>query len=333
MDFIFDCFFEEIIETIERSGLRSRQSRQNVIDQLDAIITGCSAGQNVSHEETSRLAVEAAIKFHRNNKSQNSEICKMGKYHNVLYVAMKISWNWGMSDSIVICELLTEIYECEQTFERIFLGAIFGTNAPYFIAGWRSDFKDQDENSRALVFFLHHACQQQLHFAINGENVPFIDVPIESCGKSSPLRVSLQATAPDILLILLRYGANPIPNDSGISPALALLDKLSEYNESASYPYQLVSCFKILMLTIPFIVLPFIPLVYQVRKEMFLKKYSALIEREIVHINRIFVVPELKHLCRCSIREVLRKKSQLPHGIKLLKVPRSLKRYLDLLQD
>lgn len=44
MDFIFDCFFEEIIETIERSGLKSRQSRQNVIDQLDSIITGCSAG-------------------------------------------------------------------------------------------------------------------------------------------------------------------------------------------------------------------------------------------------------------------------------------------------
>ena len=36
-----------------------------------------------------------------------------------------------------------EIYDCEKTFERLFLGAIFGTNAPYFIAGWRSDFKDQ----------------------------------------------------------------------------------------------------------------------------------------------------------------------------------------------
>lgn len=36
-----------------------------------------------------------------------------------------------------------EIYDCEKTFERLFLGAIFGSNAPYFIAGWRSDFKDQ----------------------------------------------------------------------------------------------------------------------------------------------------------------------------------------------
>lgn len=38
---------------------------------------------------------------------------------------------------------LDEIYQCEYSFERIFLGAIFGSNAPFFIAGWRSDFLDQ----------------------------------------------------------------------------------------------------------------------------------------------------------------------------------------------
>lgn len=36
-----------------------------------------------------------------------------------------------------------EIFDCEQSFERILLGAIFGSNAPFFIAGWRSDFLDQ----------------------------------------------------------------------------------------------------------------------------------------------------------------------------------------------
>lgn len=44
MDFIFDCFFEEILGTIERSGLKTRRNRQNVIDQLDSIISGCCAG-------------------------------------------------------------------------------------------------------------------------------------------------------------------------------------------------------------------------------------------------------------------------------------------------
>jgi hypothetical protein len=46
-----------------------------------------------------------------------------------------------------------EIYSCEKTFERLFLGALFGTQAPYFIAGWRSDFKDQ-------VWEAHHATRR-----------------------------------------------------------------------------------------------------------------------------------------------------------------------------
>lgn len=85
----------------------------------------------------------------------------------------------------------------------------------------------------------------------------FIDVPIESCGKASPLRVSLQATAPDVLVILLRHGANPSPLDGGTSPVLALMDKLVEFEETGSYPYQVVSCLKILLLAIPFIELPY----------------------------------------------------------------------------
>lgn len=85
----------------------------------------------------------------------------------------------------------------------------------------------------------------------------FIDVPIESCGNSSPLRTSLQASAPDILMILLRHGANPVPNDGGSSMVLALMDKLLEYEESKSYPYQLVSCLKIIILSISSIEIPF----------------------------------------------------------------------------
>lgn len=76
------------------------------------------------------------------------------------------------------------IYECEKTFERIFLGALFGPHAPHFIAGWRSDFQDQvrcvriplipefevlmlahcfqNENIRAMVYFLKHATREKL---------------------------------------------------------------------------------------------------------------------------------------------------------------------------
>lgn len=88
-------------------------------------------------------------------------------------------------------------------------------------------------------------------------NCRFIDVPIESCGKASPLRVALQASAPDVLMILLRFGANPNPLDGGTPPVLAVMEKLMEFEESGSYPYQLVSCLKLLLLAIPFVELPY----------------------------------------------------------------------------
>lgn len=95
------------------------------------------------------------------------------------------------------------------------------------------------------------------HLTFHFCNCRFIDVPIESCGKASPLRVALQASAPDVLMILLRHGANAAPLDGGTPPALAMMDKLMEYEETGSYPYQLVSCLKILLLAIPFIELPY----------------------------------------------------------------------------
>lgn len=56
----------------------------------------------------------------------------------------KCSENFFLLTFLFVCLfLLGEIFECEHNFERIFLGAIFGSNAPYFIAGWRSDFLDQ----------------------------------------------------------------------------------------------------------------------------------------------------------------------------------------------
>jgi hypothetical protein len=45
MDYIFDVFYEEVFKNLERSGLRTRSSRQNVIDRLNVMISGCSAGE------------------------------------------------------------------------------------------------------------------------------------------------------------------------------------------------------------------------------------------------------------------------------------------------
>ncbi|XP_055683156.1 uncharacterized protein LOC129790022 [Lutzomyia longipalpis] len=340
MEKIFYIFFDELIRQFKRDGLKTKQSRKSARDHLSSIISGISNGQKLAPEEAARLAVETAINFHKDSRDKNLQICLMGTYHNILYIALKTCWDWGVTDSNTVCSLLGEIYSCEKTFERLFLGAIFGTSAPYFIAGWKSDFRDQDENSRAMVYFLDHASRRRIEFPvcvnIEGQNNPrmtrFIDVPIQSCGMASPLRVTLQAGAPDILLILLRYGANPNPMDGGSNPIIALLDKLLE-SEDGRYPYQLESCLKILMRAVPFIDLPFKPYIFHVRKEMFVEKYCVLIKDGFISEDQIGEVASLKHLARCEIRQRLRDTGTLPRGIKNLHLPRRLRRYIDLMED
>lgn len=337
MDFIFDCFFEDTFEKISRSGLQDRRSRRDVLDHLNAVIGGCSDGHNMHTEEVARLAVLSAVKYHRDKMEANGDICLMGKYHNILYIALRTCWEWGVRDSTVVVVLLEEIYTCEKTFERIFLGALFGTHAPHFIAGWRSDFRDQDENTRAMVYFLHHATSLALELPVllahfqQERMVKFIDIPIESCGKASPLRVALQASAPDLLLILLRYGAEPNPPDGGSSTVHALMDKLLERDRH--YVYQDVSCLKILLRNVTLIEMPCEEGMFFLQRERFLEKYGVLLIDNIIKKEQVFGIMPLKHLCRCRIRDLLRATHQLPDGIDTLRLPRKMQRYIDLMEE
>ncbi|KAM7362264.1 SOCS domain-containing protein stops [Cochliomyia hominivorax] len=338
MEFIFECFYEDTLDKLCRNGLQDRSSRRDVLDHLNAIIGGCSDGQNMHTEEVARIAVLAAVRYHRDKKDNNGDVCLMGKFHNILYIALRTCWDWGVRDSAVVVVLLEEIYSCEKTFERIFLGALFGPNAPHFIAGWRSDFRDQDENTRAMVYFLHHATSLDMSLPVwipryeQERLVKFIDIPIESCGCSSPLRVALQASAPDLLLILLRYGAAPNPPDGGSSVVLALLDKLIE--NGRNYVYQNISCLQILLRNISHIEMPFKPIVlYNTRRDMFVERYGNLIRDNIIPFEQVFGVMSLRHLCRCRIRDLLRSNGQLPDGIDTLRLPRRLQRYIDLMEE
>lgn len=77
--------------------------------------------------------------------------------------------------------------------------------APHYIAGWKSDFDTEEENLRALVYFIDKAndAELELPFGNNNETFRFIDLPIESCGKASPLKVS-RYVAQNLVRLLLQ---------------------------------------------------------------------------------------------------------------------------------
>ncbi|KAI5640236.1 SOCS box domain-containing protein [Phthorimaea operculella] len=342
MDTFMEFYFTEVFTNLDRDGLNKRFKRKELVEYFNSVIAGCAKGQDKTDDATCKNFVVSTLRYHNNCKSDNGDICLMGKYHNLLYVAMKLAFDWSLQDNAVVAALLDELYACEKTFERIFLGAIFGTSAPHFLAGWKSDFKDKEENVHALVYFLDHATNASLEYHDEEKTYRFIDVPLESCGRASPVRVVIQMGAAEMLMILLRFGATINAQDSiSTNPVESILDRLNEYNRK--YPYELVTCLKLSLRAIPRINFTIdkkvfkhleLPEDYNYQRKVALEKYGDILEDHLIPTSRCSLKPvELKHLCRCQVREMLWKNFELPFGIAKLPIPLSLQRYLDLFDD
>ncbi|XP_077293546.1 SOCS domain-containing protein stops [Arctopsyche grandis] len=343
MEVLMDCYFEEVFKNLDRDCLFSRTKRRELVQYFWTVIAGCAKGETneCDYESSCRHFVLSALRYHEKSRNENGQVCLMGKYHNVLYVAAKLAFDWSLQDNYTVARLLDEIYSCEKTFERLFLGAIFGTTAPHFIAGWKSDFKDKEENVHALVYFLDHATNANLEYKDGDISRRFIDVPLESCGRSPPVRILVQIGGSEMLLILLRFGATLDLENTSTNPVETILDKLKESNRK--YPYEMVTCLRVILRVIPTIKLTVdmneyknfdYEADYNYQRRTVLEKYSHMLEDHLIPSARCGLRPtELKHLCRCSIRHRLWENFQLPFGIRKLPIPVALQKYIDLCID
>lgn len=336
MEVIIDCFFDQVFSGLDRGCLIARYKRRQLVDYFSTVIQGCCKGEeNCDSESGCRRAVCAALRFHERTRDGNSQVCLLGKYHNVLYVASKLAFDWKLQDNDTVTWLLKDIYKCEKTFERLFVGAIFGTRVTHLISGWKSDFQNREENHQALKYFIDHATKANLTFNVKGIWRKFVDVPMESYGNATPLRVAVQAGQSDILSLLLHYGAiitfHPTNLQTcAIQPLLHRMNMLCYQKPDRDIPQEFIKCLNILLREFPS--LP--PLLED--------PFDPQPELQEMHPNIFEVIPpekagvkapELKDLCRCVIRNCLRECGQLPYGIEELGVPSSLKQYLNFIED
>ncbi|KAF3420231.1 hypothetical protein E2986_01200 [Frieseomelitta varia] len=344
MEVLIDCYFDKLFEEMDRSCLASRYKRREMVDYFSDVINSCSRAENLDKQDVCERIVMSALRYHNITMMENGHVCLLGKFHNVLYVAAKLCFDWNLNNNEIVSRLLNDIYYCEKTFERILVGAIFGTRVTHFLSGWKSDFEDREENLRALLYFLHHATLGKLEYRCTFTPVKrrFIDIPMESYGQALPLRVAIQHGAPDILLIMLRYGASVEPDRLAPSPLEMLLNKLSEYDAQPGqdrivYPEQLLLCLRLVLRTVSsaFFKTPgHIAEQSGVFSVSIYEQYPTLVEQKLLPPERSGLSPpELRHLCRCRIRETLFENWALPHGIRELQIPESLRNYLDLLRD
>ncbi|XP_014246560.1 uncharacterized protein LOC106664962 [Cimex lectularius] len=319
MDEILDCFFDQVFSEMERDSLLAKYKRRQLVEYLSTVIQGCTRVEGDSNAAC-RKCVVSALDFHDATKGKNGQICLMGKYHNVLYVAAKLAFDWNLQDSEVVARLLEALYLCERAFDRLMSGAIFGPKASGVISGWKSDFDTIEENVNAVGYFLEHACREKAEYKTKNGRVRLVDVPMETYGRTTPATVAVQVTRPDFLLLLLQHGAQVFIENSP-SPLEVLLKRLSDSPDRI--PSGLRQCLFVIMRVVTF--LPWRG------EEEFLEPYFPGLK--FIPETRMASPPELKHFCRIAIRTRLHENFQLPIGIWSLPVPESLQHYINIEED
>ncbi|RLU22978.1 hypothetical protein DMN91_005256 [Ooceraea biroi] len=344
MEVLIDCYFDRLFSEMERSCLASRYKRRELVNYFSDVINSCAEAENLDKQDVCERIVLSALRYHNITMMENGSVCLLGKFHNVLYVAAKLCYDWDLGNNEIVGRLLNDIFYCERTFERLLVGAIFGTRVTHFLSGWKCDFEDRQENIRALVYFLDHAISGRLEYRCESSPMKrrFIDVPMESYGQVLPLRVAVQHSAPDILLIMLRYGASIESDILAPSPIEIILTKLNELEAQPGqtevvYPEHLMTCLRLLLRTVTTVCVRTPEHIADrsgILSVSLHEQYPNLMNRDLIPPERSGVHPaELRHLCRCQIRETLHANWALPHGIKKLQIPESLRDYLDLLRD
>ncbi|XP_003426751.1 uncharacterized protein LOC100678008 [Nasonia vitripennis] len=339
MEVLIDCYFDRLFDGMDRSSLASRHKRRQLVKFFSDVIKSCAEAENLEKADVCERIVRAALRYHSISMAENGSVCMLGKFHNVLYVAAKLCYDWQINNNELVAKILDDMFYCEKTFERIFVGAIFGTRVTHFLSGWKSDFDDREENMLALVYFLDHAVAGRLEYDCQrlSSRRRFIDVPMESYGQVLPLRVAVQNGSPDILQIMLRYGASTENDKLAPAPIEILLSRLNEYDEDVNCPQHLLTCLKLLLRTIPSVYIKVPSHVAEtcgIQRVSVYEQYPNLTDKNLLPPERSGIrPPELRHLCRCRIRQCLFENWALPHGIRQLQIPKTLQDYLDLLAD
>lgn len=57
-------------------------------------------------DESCKVAIKTLIRYHEERKDQNGKVCMMGKYHNILYVALKLCYIWQLKDIATVSSVI-----------------------------------------------------------------------------------------------------------------------------------------------------------------------------------------------------------------------------------
>lgn len=272
------------------------------------------------------------------------------------YIAVRAYWS-NLQDENFVSKLLVHLYFLDTNLKCIFLPQrewlTFHPSSNY----GSTEKNVEKERICFTAFFLNLACKSRL--VIDFKRITELHLHHHAF-YMHPCEVAVRTRFPELLHLLLRYGAllgcdkksirgitqTRIATAAtffiSINTIKIILDisqrkgwRIEALSKDVEYS-KLVECGKLMMRVCPQFKKHAAAIEFRSLRRFRVRKQDLVwvIQNAIPEMkNLIFLPMTLKHACRLKLRHVLHNNWELPHGIKKLQIPNTLQRYLDLYCD
>lgn len=328
-----------VLHTLLNGYARDCLSSHRRRDELASALTTMVETDDDPPAAASAL-LTAALEYHASSLADNSGVCRLGKFHNILYVAAAVAVQQKVTDSAVVAQLLEALHACEGGLDRLVAPAVLGPRVSRLLSSWRPDDDTPVQARLRLVFFLDHARITRLCLPQpTGPPLPLFMSPLPTLQGASPLYAAVQAGDEEAVLLLLQYGA-PAATGGIMCPLLLSLRRLSAQaracmglRDPCSCPADLCPCFFRHPVTFPPQDVSVLRILMRATGNRFLPHDPEVIHPRVVTAGLLGGPPSLAHWARFSLRRTLATLWALPNGTADLPVPPTMLPYLNLLHD
>lgn len=318
-----------------RDCLSSRRRRDELADAFTTLV---EADEDPPAAASALLT--AALDYHAGSLADNGGVCRLGKFHNILYVAAAVAMQQEVTDSAVVARLLAALHTCEGGLDRLMAPAVLGPRVSRLLSSWRPDDDTPEQARLRLIFFLDHAriARLTLPQPAGPPLIPLLS-PLPTLQGASPLYAAVQAGDKEAVLLLLQHGAPPATGGV-MCPLLLSLRRLSTLaracmgqRDPCSCPAALCPCFFSYPVTFPAQEVSVLRLLLRATGDRFLPYDPEVLHPRVVTAGLLGGPPSLSHWARFSLRRSLAALWALPNGTAALPVPPTMLPYLNLLHD
>ncbi|KAI0219643.1 hypothetical protein LSAT2_028848 [Lamellibrachia satsuma] len=340
-----------------------------------------------NYKKVVKTVIGDAVRFHRRHSvHHDNEVDHVCATHPVIVLAAHLCQKYNIDDEPeLLRDILMSVFLCDGGFDR-FVTFLDPLIFPFEVDPIIYPFQNlhtigtiSQRHLEVLEYFLSQAtritvpvelsefrvtdCQQPSYTSYYSK-VPFVEMPIFSSRGSTPLLLACHSINAPAVLLLLRYGADPMRAGQAHQiiglyfqhPLYVIVTKLNASVFWRTHNHHLSPGVRQQYLT------------KQNRQDVELKLCLSYFCRSLERLpitvgNRVTCVApppdrchlvafglhphyrpllprdrldspaELMHICRCAIRRTLKEKQALPAGIQQLPVPIFIKQYLDLMLD